>query len=54
VPKHEFTEETVGSLVELGEVLQRIRNRLGSEDWIIKDFVFAPLPGYVPPKPPWP
>jgi hypothetical protein len=48
--KNIFSEETFRSLQELGKVLRRIHNRLIREGWIIKDGVFTPPPGYVPPK----
>lgn len=32
-----FSNETIGSLVELGEVLRRIHNRLITEGYEIKD-----------------
>lgn len=47
-----FNEETTQSLIELGEVLRRIHNRLISEDWIIKDGVFTPPSGYQPSRKP--
>lgn len=36
-----FTDEQIKDFVELGEVLRRIRNRLISEGWTIKDSVFT-------------
>jgi len=32
-----FSEETLESLVDLGKILRKIRNRLISEDYEIKD-----------------
>jgi hypothetical protein len=46
-----FSDETIRSLKELGEVFRGIHRRLVSEGWIIKGGVFTPPPGYVPPKP---
>ena len=50
--KKPLSDETIRSLQELGEVFRGIHRRLVSEGWIIKDGVFTPPPGYVPPKPP--
>ena len=33
----EFSDETIASLVELGKVLLKIRNRLISEGYVIKN-----------------
>ena len=37
-----FSDETIKSLTELGEVLRRIHNRLISEGYEIKDGVIIP------------
>jgi hypothetical protein len=52
--KKPLSDETIRSLQELGEVFRRIHKRLVSEGWVIKDGVFTPPPGYVPPKQPRP
>ena len=38
---HIFTDEEINSLVEYGEVLRDIHNRLVSEGWVIKGGVFT-------------
>jgi hypothetical protein len=48
--KYIFSEETVRSLQELGEVLRRISDRLMSEGWTKKDGEYIPPPGYQPKK----
>lgn len=49
--KEVFSDETIASLVELGEALRKIHMRILSEGYTYKDGQFYPTDTQKPPKP---